>query len=522
MRSVRKLSLSLSVFLGLLTVVPLVAEDITGTGHGTAPVAPVPKKQLPKATQQALSTAESAALTDAVTHAIYKVERRAILGANPEQILAETAQHSGDFVLNKEITRESVDNSIATVDLTLTIDAGKLREYLDSVHDTAQTRQLDQRHVLVLTYTVEGMDPNRAEPAKLHEVIIAQDRYLHHREAEGNVDYNHDTAASLQGAKAQANSSREAQNSNAIRADGMDDFLTGLRQRSAAAGSSQSARSADSAQSEAIDARMREQEALHAAGRKEMTTIATSDYIRVTDYADLTKKGAAQTNDVRALLEGIFHNAGLPTRFYNLKLMGLEFATEDDLSDAVLTSIVQDPNVDDNDYVAIAVNRLTPVNAAHEYTSVVTYRVIKKGNGDELLPSKNVRGDSGVQPSDDYGKSVATEIAVSRAAAVLPGELKHAVDDLSRSAARDAGPVSTYSVRVDNVSSMAESDNLKQALRAAGFTVNDSYRGASRSETMVIQLNGRSPSEARTVIERNITGFDVTSLDERSAILSHP
>jgi hypothetical protein len=518
MPPVRKLSLSLSVFLGLLTVVPLVAEDITGTGHGTAPVAAVPKKQLPKATQQALSAAESAALTDAVTHAIYKLERRANLGADPEQILVETAQHSGDFVVNKEITRQSVDNGIATVDLTLTIDAGKLREYLDSVHDTAQTRKLDQRHVMVLTYTVEGMDPNRAEPAKLHEVIIAQDRYLHHREAEGNVDYNRDNAASVQGAEAQANSSRQAQRTDVVRAD----FLTGLRQRSAAAGSSASASRDDSAQAAAIDARMRDQEALHAAGRKELTTIATSDYIRVTDYADLTKKGAAQTNDVRALLEGIFHNAGLPTRFYNLKLMGLEFATEDDLSDAVLTSVVQDPNVDDNDYVAIAVNRLTPVNAAHEYTSVITYRVIKKGNGDELLPSKNVRGDSGVQPSDDYGKSVATEIAVNRAAAVLPGELKHAVDDLTRSAARDAGPVSTYSVRVDNVSSMAASDGLKQALRAAGFTVNDSYRGASRSETIIIQLNGRSPSEARAVVERNIAGFDVTSLDERSAILSHP
>lgn len=521
MRPVHRLSLALLAGL-VLAAIPLLAEDITGSGHGTAAVAAVPKKQLPKATQQALSAAESAALTDAVTHAIYKVERRANLGPNADAILLETAQHSADFVINKEITHQSVENGVATVDLTLTIDGGKLREYLDSVHDTAQTRKLDERRVLVLTYTVEGMDPNRAEPAKLHEVIISRDRYLHHREAEGSVDYNRDAASSVQGAAAQANSSRQAQNTSAVRADGMDDFLMGLQQRSAAARSSQSARSDDSAAAAAIDARSHDQEDLHAAGRKELTTIATSDYVRVTDYADLTKKGAGQTNDVRALLEGIFHNAGLPTRFYNLKLTGLEFATEDDLSDAVLTSIVQDPNVDDNDYVAIAVNRLTPVNASHEYTSVITYRVVKKANGDELLPSNNVRGDSGVQPSDDYGRSVATEIAVNRAAAVLPGELKRAVDDLSRAATREAGPALTYSIRVDNVSSPAESDSLKRALQAAGFTFSNSYRGASRSETITVQLNGRSPSDARAVVERNVAGFDVTSMDERSAILAHP
>jgi hypothetical protein len=519
MRSSILLILAPCVLVGVLSGL-LGAEDLSVAGHGTAIVAKVSKKNLPKATQDAFNAAESAAILDAISHAVYKVERRGNLGADADSILADTARHWAEFLITKDVAGQSVQNGEAIIDLVIKVDAGKLRDYLDNIHDRPATGALDQRRVLVLAYTVEGMDPNRANGAKLHEVIVSRDRYLQHKERGEQILYDRDAAGSLQAAGASANSSSQASHSDVERAQGLSDFLTGFNQGSAMAASRDNARSDNSAQAGAIDARARDQQHLDASSHREMITVASHDYVRVTDYADLTKKGAGTTNEVRTMLEGMFNKAGLQPRYYNMPLMGLEFATEDDLSDAVLTRIAQDPNVDDEDFVAIAVNRLTPLNPAHEYTSVINYRVMRKSNLDELLPSKNVRGDSGLQPSDDYGRSTATEIAVERAASVLPAELKVAIDRATRSAAREAGPSATYSVRVENIASMADSASLKEALRAAGFAVRSSYKSNSRSENITVELNGRLPSEAIRVIEKNTGSFDVASMDDHSAVLS--
>jgi len=52
---------------------------------------------------------------------------------------------------------------------------------------------------------------------------------------------------------------------------------------------------------------------------------------RLVVYADPTKKGAGATNEVRAKLGEMIKSAGLVTSFYDINLMGREFATEDAL-----------------------------------------------------------------------------------------------------------------------------------------------------------------------------------------------
>ena len=41
-----------------------------------------------------------------------------------------------------------------------------------------------------------------------------------------------------------------------------------------------------------------------------------SSYIRFTDFADNTKKNAGQTNEVRAMLEGVLTKTGFDLSFY--------------------------------------------------------------------------------------------------------------------------------------------------------------------------------------------------------------
>ena len=103
---------------------------------------------------------------------------------------------------------------------------------------------------------------------------------------------------------------------------------------------------------------------------------------------------------------------------------------------------------------------------------------------------------------------------------VLPQEVASALKQLQRGAKREAITTSsTYMIRVDNVSTPAATRQLKNALRSAGFTIDPQFRGEAKSESISVNLNGRSGDDVVAALEAEVGPFDVLSLDSKAAIL---
>jgi hypothetical protein len=247
----------------------------------------------------------------------------------------------------------------------------------------------------------------------------------------------------------------------------------------------------------------------------------STQYHKLVVYADTTKKGAGGTNEVRAKLGEVLKTSGLITSFYDINLMGREFPNEDALYHEILVALKQDPNVKPEDCMAVALNRLTPADPlTHRFSAQVTYRVLRVGDGELLLPDKNVAADSGDQVSDDMARTVATELAISKASDILPGEITRALRQNQRAEARtSAAAASEYMVRIDNVTNPGATAALKQALRNAGFVLSTQFRGAATSESITVKLNGKSGGDASAALESQLERYDVVSLDDHAAIL---
>jgi hypothetical protein len=499
----------LGVALALTSSAPLRAQNLEVAGYGSAPL---PHKKDAKLRKSAFDAAESAALADALSHAAAQIRER---DSNP----ADTANHWPEYVVNKYVVSQEEQNGIAVVNLKVVVDPERLRRYLDRIHDDSAVQSLETNNMVVLAYTVEGMDPNRSESPKLHEVIVSRERLLDHRNKGEKVLYDNDSADSRHTAAGGYQAYDSAGRSEVARASGLDDFLTGLHTGSALARSDQNQASGVSAGAQVQDSDSANSTTYRKDFHDNALTVASRDYVRVTDYADNTKKTGALTNEVRVQLEGMFQKAGLALRNYPMRLAGLEFGSDEDLEDVVLTQVAQDPAVDDNDFIAIAVNRLTPVDASHRFTASVTYRVIRKGDGRLILPSTHVLGDSGAQVSDDFGQGIATQVALSRAASQLSGQIEDAVRQASRASAR-AAAAGTYTIQLVNINDAEAAATLEQAMRNAGYQATSIYRQASRSANITVQLNGRGVAQVRSLVSRNVGQFDIVSLDDRKAVLS--
>jgi hypothetical protein len=171
--------------------------------------------------------------------------------------------------------------------------------------------------------------------------------------------------------------------------------------------------------------------------------------------------------------------------------------------------------------MAVALNRLTPADPlTHRFSAQVTYRVLRVGDGELLLPDKNLVADSGDQVSDDSARTVATELALKKASDIIPGEITRALRQNQRTEARTStAAASEYMVRIDNVTNPSATIALKQALRNAGFVVSTQFRGAAASESITVKLNGKSGGDVSATLELQLEHYDVVSLDDRAAIL---
>ncbi len=534
-----------ALFVTLLAAGNLRAEVLTVAGTGEVPVAAASKKDAPAANRAALDAAEALAVRSGLEVAVANVYgTRERLGPRASEVIGKVAGQAASLVRDKDVRRASVVNGTATVEVVLRVDGQALRDYLRDVLGLSLTEGLEGRfRVYVLTYTVDGQDPDRQAPIVLREEITDDRTNVQHdkktaksasSQAKTSAESVKASASSSdQGAvqvksdasvKGKASSSSEA----AIKAAADDALLSARAKESSSASVDAKASEAGSANWKRADAAAIDARA-SAASSASRSSATSSDEFRDTStkfhklvvYADPTKKGAGSSNEVRAKLGEILKASGFVTAFADVPLMGRAFADEDDLYHAVLAEMRARPEVRREDYVAVALNRFTPVpGGTSRFTAQVVYRIVRLGNGELLLPDKVVAADSGEQASDDLARTVATELALRKVDDVLPREVTRAVRQMERTDAREADVAEkTYSIRIENVTSPAATRGLKDALRAAGLGVSTRFRGEAKAEDIDVTLAGKKGDDVVALLEPFLDSFTALSMDSRATVL---
>jgi hypothetical protein len=153
----------------------------------------------------------------------------------------------------------------------------------------------------------------------------------------------------------------------------------------------------------------------------------------------------------------------------------------------------------------------------HQFTSKVTYRVVRVKDGLALLPAKDIAGDSGSRaPSDDIARTYAVKSAMMKVDEILPGEIKQALQKMQRTDQREAANAAVYYVIViDNATSLSTSAPIRNALTAAGFKVDRSINGLAKTHTLTVTLDGKTGTDVMNAIEGAMDVYDVQTMDSQ-------
>lgn len=489
-------------FCALLASEGLRAEVLTVAGKGEAPVPAAAKKEQAAANRAALEAAEGAAVRRALELAVTNVYgARETLGTRADEVYREVEGQRAVLVRESEVRRADVSGALATVEVVLKVDGAALRDYLRDVLGLSLVEGVEGKfRVYVLAYTVEGQDADRSAPPVLREEVT-----------DDRNDVRHDQRASSSA------SAEERSESASLKASGAGSARASARLEDGSQGS------AGATSRESLDA-----QASASASANRRSSSASDEfhdrstrYHRIVVYADPGRRGAGTTNEVRAKLGELLKATGFTTAFADVALLGKAFANEDELYAAVLGEMKGRPEVRPEDYVAVALNRFTPVvGGSARMTAQVVYRVFRLGDGELLVPDKVVAADSGEQASEDVARTVATELALRKVDDVLPREVSRAVRQLGRAEARSAEAAArSYPIRVENVASPAATRELKAVLRGAGLVLASRFRGEARTEEIDVALPGKTGEDVMALLEPLLDAFDVVSLDSRSAVL---
>jgi len=436
-------------------------------GHGSA----LAEKSMfgqEKENQKALDQAQRKALEDAMQQALVKSLGHGQL--EPERIAAlvqDLKNHSSAFIRESTVTDAHMEGLNAIVEVLLKVDFTGLQEFLET-RGVSLTQNFEAKlKFIVLSYSLEGMDADRSKPIVLHEEVRAESQ-------------------SSQGADYQASSSSSANldaGSAAHAAVVTDDGAAMAARRSHISANSQD----DSQVSASSFAQ------------------GSASYYRVTDYADPTKKGMGGNSEARNMIEGALQKAGLQVATIEAPLVGEEFRSEDAFVNRVLQSVRKHPEVKPEDCVAIAINSLTPIqgrNRGHQFTSRVSARFVRVGDGVNLLPSDSVSKTSQSLPSDDEARTQATNLAVLNLTDRLPDHIRKNLQKLQREAGRTApAAAGIYLLEIQNIQDRSILVKTKQWLRQQGFNFKSDSSSGGTVETLTIRLGERSPEEVKDALD---------------------
>ena len=457
----------------------LMGADVQSfAGHGTAPAEKTTFGQA-KENQKALDRAQLVAVQDALQQALVK-----LVGVNqlePAKVASlgkDLADHSATLIRDQAVTESRMDGLTATVNVKLKIDFTAMKEYLEN-KGISLTQAFEQKFkVVVLSYTAEGADPDRSKPQVLHEEVR-----LEHQSVAAE---QHQDSSSAGYAHQQGQSNHAADGYGAM----------GGAAHASGSGHAQQQSSGASLSAQSLS------------------------YLRITDYADASKRGTSSGNEVRALLSGAFTREGLSVVTIDVPFAGQEFQSEDEFVNQVLAAVRKHAEVKPEDCVAIAVNSLTPARG-HQWTSKVSFHFARVQDGLNLIPADAiVKRSEATLATDDEGKTQATTMAVAAMNTQLPLNIRKGLQRLQREAAT-ASPAAAgvYLIEIQNIQDRSVLVKVKQYLRQENFTFKSDSRAGGTVETLTLSLGTRSPEEIKDVLDGLPSSLELLSKDDAGAKL---
>jgi len=461
----------------LLACAPLLsgADVQSFAGHGTATAEKATFGQA-KENQKALDKAQQAALLDALKQALVKLTgARQLEATRLSSLSQDLADHSAAFLKDQSVTESRMNGLEAIVNLKVRVDLAAMKEYLED-KGVSLTQSFEQAFkVFVLTYTVEGLDPDRTKPQVLRDEVRAEGQSLDAAQHSASSQGSH---AQQQGHMAQSGGMAGSSHGSASG-----------QQSSQASGAAVSARS--------------------------------FSYFRVTDYADPSKRGATASNEVRSLISGAFTREGLTVATLEVPFAGQEFASEDLFVNAVLKAVRRNAEVKPADCVAIAVNSVTPTSTrVHQATSAISFHFVRVGDGVNLIPASAIAKRSEVVASDDEARTQATTMAVAAMNTRLPQDIRKGLQRLQREAgAAPAATAGIYTIEIQNLQDRSILVKVKQYLRQENFTFKSDASAGGTVETLTVNLGSRSPEEIKDVLDGLPQSLELISKDDAGAKL---
>jgi hypothetical protein len=518
------------------------------SGKGEQKFVATSKKREADEKRTLLAQLEEQARKDAVSVALIHIYgNKSRFGDKYDAVLDAAYKQSSMFVRDSEIVNAGFVGDIATVEVSLGIDDAALREFVKDTFELSVAGDVENAfNIYVLAFTVEGMDPDRAAPQLLREEINDDRNNVHSSSIAvdaKDIESASNSAKSSSGASIKLKAGQEssdvaastdrqsikASQSASVDANGSARSESNFANASVSAAQnskvdahSDSANFAASQSKSSIDLdasknRASASSSAHFSDTSVKSAEATasdtsSSYHSLRVYADTTKKGAGQTNEIRTKLGELLKVNGFATKNSTINLQSQEFKNEDELNAAVLEELRHSPDFEPKDFVALALNRLTPVADGKGYTAAVTYRISRISDG-TILFEQSATGDSGPASSDDVARALATELAIKRAEPIFTSQLAPAIRQLQRTDTKKADKRALqYEIRIKGLASPRLTMPMQEALRAAGFDLTATFRNGL--QVLTVQLAGRNSSQIDGIIDPFLASYDFVSQDE--------
>jgi hypothetical protein len=367
------------------------------SGRAESAFSPKSKKTAPDEQRELLRRLEVGAIKGVWENALASVYgNKDRFKGKFDEVLAACVQSAGQFIKESSVVAAGVAGSQGAVEIVAKVDEAALKKFLLDRFEMSTTIDVEQSFkVYIAAYTVEGMDPDRSTPQLLREEIV--DNQTNVQSSARSSDRKDLQAASAssasQSASSVAGSSQTSQSasvaaserasvsgSRSVSVSATDSARSGLDSTRSSASASDSGSFRGSSQSSLAASSQTKQSMTIAATQKSASAEASASFrdqsakesaasfsdtsrefrsLRV--YADTTRKGAGQSNEVRNTVEALLKANGFLTVDARLNLSNREFPSEDSLNEAVVKEIQANAEVKPEQFVAVALNSYTPM-----------------------------------------------------------------------------------------------------------------------------------------------------------------
>jgi hypothetical protein len=233
-------------------------------------------------------------------------------------------------------------------------------------------------------------------------------------------------------------------------------------------------------------------------------------------YADTTRKGAAQSNEVRNTVEALLKTNGFLTVDARLNLSNREFPSEDSLNEAVVKEIQANAEVQPEHFVAVALNSFTPMPNG-DFTSKISLRITRIGDGQSLLALEPTVGQSKNATAEDVARVESTQLAIARMEQSLRSTLKDSIRQFQRTSSAPKQAAEAFELKIAGVGNPFVVNPIKKALEDGGFKPKLSF--SAGQVTLLVPLNGRELQAVSDIVGAHIGAYEVVSMTESRLLM---